>query len=149
MPFSPRHLTLIPLATVIAACASNPSAPDRAPVEFRGANPNPRPARVAPAPAYIPSAPVPPPRVVDVGASPSAESAIDEAKGLKPETGLRPGGALLQAKDNPSARRIQVQRDDTLYDISRRYSVNMRALIETNRLEPPYALDPGSVIYLP
>ncbi|HEX5007809.1 MAG TPA: M23 family metallopeptidase, partial [Hyphomonadaceae bacterium] len=31
----------------------------------------------------------------------------------------------------------------------RRYSVNMRALIETNRLEPPYALDPGRTIYLP
>jgi murein DD-endopeptidase MepM/ murein hydrolase activator NlpD len=27
--------------------------------------------------------------------------------------------------------------------------VNMRALIETNRLEPPYALDPGEVVYLP
>ena len=149
MPIAPRHLMMIPLASVIAACASSPPVPDRAPVEFRGANPNPRPARVATAPVNIPSAPVPPPRVVDVGASPSAESAIDEAKSLKAETGRRPGGALLQRKDNPSARRIQVLREDTLYDISRRYSVNMRALIETNHLEPPYALDPGSVIYLP
>ncbi|RYY95787.1 MAG: LysM peptidoglycan-binding domain-containing protein, partial [Alphaproteobacteria bacterium] len=38
---------------------------------------------------------------------------------------------------------------DTLYHISRRYSVNMRALIETNDLDAPYALDRGDVIYLP
>lgn len=40
-------------------------------------------------------------------------------------------------------------RGDTLYDISRRYSVNMRALIETNGLEPPYDLNQGSMIHLP
>lgn len=56
---------------------------------------------------------------------------------------------MRQARDNPSARAIEVQSGDTLYDISRRYSVNMRALIETNALDAPYALDKGDVIYLP
>lgn len=84
-----------------------------------------------------------------MGASPAAVSGIDEAKALAPETGSRPGGKLRQPGDSPSARAIAVQKGDTLYDISRRYSVNMRALIETNRLEPPYALDTGNVIYLP
>jgi murein DD-endopeptidase MepM/ murein hydrolase activator NlpD len=56
---------------------------------------------------------------------------------------------MLQAKDNPRSRAVSVLPGDTVYDISRRYSVNMRALIESNGLEPPYALNSGSVIYLP
>ncbi len=68
---------------------------------------------------------------------------------MRAEAGLRPGGTLKQIKDNPSARAIEVQPKDTLYDISRRYSVNMRALIETNALEPPYTLSAGDVVYLP
>jgi murein DD-endopeptidase MepM/ murein hydrolase activator NlpD len=79
----------------------------------------------------------------------SSSPAVVEAKAMQPEAGMRPGGALKQARDNPSARRIAVQPGDTLYDISRRYSVNMRALIETNGLEPPYALDKGSTVSLP
>lgn len=88
-------------------------------------------------------------RVVDVGVSPTGTSAIEEAKAMQPVNGGRPGGALRQARDNPSARAIEVQKGDTLYDISRRYSVNMRALIETNALEPPYALDMGDTVFLP
>jgi murein DD-endopeptidase MepM/ murein hydrolase activator NlpD len=76
-------------------------------------------------------------------------SGIEEAKVLAPQAGVRPGGAMSQPRDNKTKRAIAVQRGDTLYEISRQYSVNMRALIETNRLEPPYALDPGMTIYLP
>lgn len=156
MPFAIRTALMISTAVGLAACATNPSAPDRAPVEFRGASPVSRPAPPkpvasstrAPVPS-IPSAAVPAPRVVDLGPSSATLSATEEAQALPAETGLRPGGPLKQPKDNPSARRLQVTGSDTLYDISRRYNVNMRALIETNHLEPPYALDRGSVVYLP
>jgi murein DD-endopeptidase MepM/ murein hydrolase activator NlpD len=107
------------------------------------------PARIAPRP--MPAAPSdlePFQRVADLGASPGT-SAVAEARSLAPETGNRPGGTRKLPDDNPSARAVEIQPSDTLYDISRRYSVNMRALIETNALEPPYALDVGGTIYLP
>ena len=80
---------------------------------------------------------------------PSSSPAVQDAAAMAPETEQRPGGALLQPKDDPRARGIEVLRGDSLYDISRRYSVNMRALIETNDLQAPYALNPGQVVYLP
>jgi murein DD-endopeptidase MepM/ murein hydrolase activator NlpD len=132
----------------LAACASNPAAPDRAPIDYRTVAPSARVSTPAPASRTVP-APASLPRVVDTSVSPNAMSAIDEAKALAAESGSRPGGALRQPKDSKAKRAVEVLRRDTLYDISRRYSVNMRALIETNRLEPPYALDTGSVIYLP
>jgi len=39
--------------------------------------------------------------------------------------------------------------DESLYDIATRYQAPLRALIDQNRLEPPYALAPGRVIELP
>jgi murein DD-endopeptidase MepM/ murein hydrolase activator NlpD len=139
----------------LGACASNPEYPGPAPIDFRGSAPTTK-APPAPIVAARPTAPVPPitnpevaPRVVDVGVSPTSMSAIDEARSLQAQAGLRPGGVLRQAPDNPSARAIEVQPKDTLYDISRRYSVNMRALIETNGLEPPYALSAGDTVFLP
>src|SRR5689334_12214866 len=133
MPFAIRKLLMSSAILSLAACASNPAVPDRAPVEFRGANPVAVAARPASSSrAYTPPVAAPPPRVVNVGPSPSGLSAIDEAKALSPEAGARPGGMLRQPKDRASARRIQVLPGDTLYDVSRRYSVNMRALIESN-----------------
>jgi murein DD-endopeptidase MepM/ murein hydrolase activator NlpD len=150
--------SMIATALLASACASNVPASigpvtGNPQIEYRGANPGLR-AQSAAKPqqrgssGYIQSAPVPPPRVVDMGASTSSP-AVAEAQAMQPESGMRPGGALVQPRDNPAARRISVQAGDTLYDISRRYSVNMRALIETNRLEPPYALNPGSIVNLP
>lgn len=40
-------------------------------------------------------------------------------------------------------------RGDTVHDISQRNGVNMRALTETNGLQPPYALNVGQVLRLP
>jgi murein DD-endopeptidase MepM/ murein hydrolase activator NlpD len=152
-----NRITLVASALLASACANNATIPrpvlaGSPQIEYRGSNPMAR----ATAPAKpqqqaargTQSAPVPPPRVVDMGVS-SSSPAVVEAKAMQPETGMRPGGALTQPRDNPNARRISVQPGDTLYDISRRYSVNMRALIETNGLEPPYALDKGSTISLP
>lgn len=148
---SAYRFTLLASAVLAAsACAANPVGPDVAPIDYRGINPAGQPVAVRP-PAQqaprAPAAPAPAPRSADMGTSSSP--AVLEARAMSAETSARPGGSLIQPKDNPSARRIQVQPGDTLYDISRRYSVNMRALIETNRLEPPYALNPGATVNLP
>ncbi|MEZ5995858.1 MAG: peptidoglycan DD-metalloendopeptidase family protein [Hyphomonadaceae bacterium] len=43
----------------------------------------------------------------------------------------------------------RVAADESLYDIATRYQAPLRALIDQNRLEPPYALTPGQVLELP
>jgi len=156
-------------AAGLTACASNPPL-QPADIDYRGHNPAGQAAHRAPQPLVMVdnTAPVRPPAasplapafgapepaippyqiVADLGPSPGL-SAADEARGMTPEAGARPGGARRLPQDNPAARAVEVQPRDTLYDISRRYNVNMRALIETNRLEAPYRLDVGTVIYLP
>jgi murein DD-endopeptidase MepM/ murein hydrolase activator NlpD len=42
-----------------------------------------------------------------------------------------------------------VRADESLYGIATRYQAPLRALIDQNRLEPPYALTPGRVLDLP
>lgn len=86
--------------------------------------------------------------VADLGPSVGL-SATDEARAMTAQTSARPGGARRVAEDDPAARTVIVAAGDTLYDISRRHNVNMRALIETNRIEPPYALDVGAKVLLP
>ena len=44
---------------------------------------------------------------------------------------------------------VHVARNDTVYAISRRYGVSMRAIIEANRLQPPYALRVGRRLSIP
>lgn len=147
MAFALRTL-LLASAAGLTACASDPRTPDRAPIDYRTSAPGARSPATPPVQAAR-SIPAPARRVVDMGASATGLSGIEEAKALAPEAGTRPGGPLRQPKDSKSKRTIQVQRGDTLYDISRRYSVNMRALIETNGLQPPYALDSGKTVFLP
>ncbi len=79
----------------------------------------------------------------------STVSGIQEAKAAAPQSGMRPGGALRQPRDNAARRAVTVQKGDTVYDLSNRYSVAMRALIETNGLEAPYSLNPGQTVMLP
>lgn len=43
----------------------------------------------------------------------------------------------------------RVSGDETLYDVATRYQVPLRALIDQNHLEPPYALSDGRVLDLP
>lgn len=43
----------------------------------------------------------------------------------------------------------RVTGDESLYDIATRYQVPLRALIDQNQLEPPYALSDGRVLDLP
>jgi murein DD-endopeptidase MepM/ murein hydrolase activator NlpD len=42
-----------------------------------------------------------------------------------------------------------VQAGDTLYGISRRHNIPVRAVIDANRLEPPYIVQPGQRLVLP
>lgn len=44
---------------------------------------------------------------------------------------------------------VTVAKGDTVYALSRRYNVPIRALIETNGLKPPFLLSTGQVLYLP
>ena len=44
---------------------------------------------------------------------------------------------------------IQAARGQTLYDIAVAYQIPLRALIDQNRMSPPYALTPGQQIELP
>ncbi len=140
-----RAPALVAVMLALSACASNPPTGPVS-IDYRALDPTTAP---RPAPAAAPAA-VAPYRPPPAGApSISSMPAVQEAAALPAQIGARPGGSLVQPRDNPSARAIPVQRGDSLYAISQRHSVNMRALIETNRLEPPYALDVGQVVYLP
>lgn len=44
---------------------------------------------------------------------------------------------------------VKVARSDTVYAISRRYGVSMRAIIEANQLRPPFALRVGQRLNIP
>ena len=44
---------------------------------------------------------------------------------------------------------VTVYAGDTVYSIARRYSLAVRDLIEANNLQPPYQLQPGTVLRLP
>lgn len=54
-----------------------------------------------------------------------------------------------RAYPTAAPRAIFVSRGETAYDISRRYNVPLRDLIEENRLQPPYTLRPGQRLLLP
>ena len=44
---------------------------------------------------------------------------------------------------------VRVKKGDTLYSISRKHDVPLRALIEENNLKPPYTLSIGQYLYFP
>ncbi len=158
-----RASLFVSVAAMLGACASNP-VHGAAPIDFRASAPamrGPAPGTVMASatppssqqPRFNPSPPPssePPPLqlVADLGPS-IGVSATDEARAMAPQPGARPGGARRLGEDDPSGRLITVMAGDTLYDISRRHNVNMRALIETNRMQPPYALSVGATIRLP
>jgi murein DD-endopeptidase MepM/ murein hydrolase activator NlpD len=175
MGLASRASLFVTAALALGACATGEHKP--APIDFRGSSPvvrspvhgtvmasavpssaqqpkfNPaEPGVTAPyaAPSAVlqSNAPAPLQLVADLGPSVGL-SATDEARAMTAQPGGRPGGARRVAADDPAARTITVIPGDTLYDISRRYNVNMRALIETNRIAPPYALNVGGKILLP
>ena len=44
---------------------------------------------------------------------------------------------------------VTVYAGDTVYSIARRYSLSVREVIESNNLQPPYQLNPGTILRLP
>src|SRR5690606_359131 len=61
---------------------------------------------------------------------------------------LQPGEAQpYDPSALPRTHRVGVH--ESLYDIASRYQVPLRALIDQNGLEPPYALTPGRELRLP
>jgi len=165
------HASLLLSATaVLGACVSNPEHRP-APIDFRGVAahvggpaagtvmasvtpPSAQQPRFSNAPVQpsmttpASNEPAPLQLVADLGPS-AGLSATDEARAMAALQGGRPGGARRIAPDDPASRMVTVLAGDTLYDISRRHNVNMRALIETNQMQPPYALSVGSTVQLP
>jgi len=60
-----------------------------------------------------------------------------------------PGRVASSREANSRARDIRVRRGETLYAISRRHGVPLRALIDTNGLTPPYRLAAGTRLRVP
>ena len=59
--------------------------------------------------------------------------------------------AMAAASSGPVAipRSYQVQPGDTVYSVAQQFSLPLRSLIDSNQLEPPFALRPGQVLRLP
>lgn len=81
--------------------------------------------------------------------APAAQEDIFEGEGTPLSTyALQPD----EAQPFDPARLPRTHRvgpDESLYDIATRYQVPLRALIDQNELEPPYALAPGRELQLP
>ena len=45
--------------------------------------------------------------------------------------------------------KVTVEKNDTLYSIARKNNVEIRAVIDANKLRPPYILIPGQTVKLP
>ncbi len=89
-----------------------------------------------PAPARTPAAPAPAPDWAESEGTPLSAFA------LRPEDVQPFDPARL-----PRSHRVGA--NESLYEIATRYQVPLRALIEQNNLEPPYALAPGRELNLP
>ncbi len=69
--------------------------------------------------------------------------------GIAPVTQVSQASAPTARLAYPADGRHTVQPGETLFDIARNYGLPLRAMIEANRLEPPYALSVGQVLTLP
>jgi murein DD-endopeptidase MepM/ murein hydrolase activator NlpD len=102
---------------------------------------------------------VPPPEVravaQDEAPAPARTQAVQTAPGWADGQGTPLSAFALQPEAvqpfDPAnlPRTHTVGADESLYDIATRYQAPLRALIDQNKLEPPYALAPGRVLELP
>lgn len=107
-----------------------------------------------PAPAIavspLPATPLQPVETAEL-APPPAASARPAASLPLPErhadAAAVPSGSTKRLPPHPD--HVTVQTGETLYAISRRYGVPVRALIEANGLAPPYALSAGRRLAVP
>ncbi|HEY1719638.1 MAG TPA: peptidoglycan DD-metalloendopeptidase family protein [Magnetospirillaceae bacterium] len=64
----------------------------------------------------------------------------------------RDGGASAPAgaqPQRPPSNTYVAVAGDTIYVVARRYNISVRALIDANKLQPPFQLNPGDVLQLP
>ncbi|MFZ4603627.1 MAG: peptidoglycan DD-metalloendopeptidase family protein [Caulobacterales bacterium] len=153
--------TLPGLTLLASACASGaPPAP--APIDMRTtpsvqkrADPRPAPApvraatpRLQPPPAALPPPVAPPPAAPRAHPAPAATDWAAGPGVPLSAYALRPDEA--QPFDPAAAPKAHVvAQGETLYALSARFQVPLRALIEVNRLEAPFALSPGQRLVLP
>jgi len=109
----------------------------RAPIEQRGERLPPPASPPAPPPTTPVRAPQEPPPNWAAG-----DGTPLSAYALRPED-VQP----FDPANLPTTHRVG--RDESLYDIATRYQVPLRALIDQNNLEPPYALSEGRELRLP
>jgi lipoprotein NlpD len=115
--------------------AASPQQRPRAPVIYSGGQPTQaEPGAPAPEPVAVQQTPVPD------WQDGEGRSLADYA--LQPEDAQPFDPARLP-------RTHRVSGEESLYDIASRYQVPLRALIDENNLEPPYALAPGRELQLP
>jgi murein DD-endopeptidase MepM/ murein hydrolase activator NlpD len=76
-----------------------------------------------------------PPAPVTIGSA--QPPAVGAARTAAPATPIAPGSTYI------------VRDGDTLFTVARRAGVPTRALIDANRLNPPYALEPGTRLAIP
>ena len=141
----PAAVLLLAMTTGLTACGtrSGPPAPvvDRSGIYYTSpAKPVP-PVTAAPrtSVATTPLSAPRPPR------SPRRKAAPPEKAAPKPVTSLARAGSLITRPGGT----VTVERGDTLYAISRRQQVPIRALIDANRLAPPFALRSGQKLVVP
>jgi murein DD-endopeptidase MepM/ murein hydrolase activator NlpD len=127
------------LALLATACASGQAAP----IAYGGG--------AQPAPVY--TRPPPAPAIEE---EPARTPAVqEEAPNWADGEGTPLSSYALQPNEaqpfDPAhlPRTHRVRENESLYDIATTYQVPLRALIDQNRLEPPYALRPGSDLQLP
>jgi murein DD-endopeptidase MepM/ murein hydrolase activator NlpD len=150
----------VALAFGLSACVS-PRYPVRAP------EPAP-PAPVQPAPQPPPPPPPPPPPRDPELPRPAPSTPVQSAPlppvgqgGASRFTPAAPAPRPAAAAPVPAAPWVQpaaaaqtpgqvvVGRGETLFDVAERVRTPVRAIIELNRLQPPYAVTPGTVLRIP
>jgi len=77
---------------------------------------------------------------------------LDKVAGAEPTAPLQPRvqpAAVSQAQPVPGDGRYVVAAGDSLYGIARRFGLPIRAVIDANDLQPPYALSIGQELKIP
>lgn len=140
------------LAFFAAGCASAQPAPISYGSSGQAERPAPPPQRIEYRrdQAAPPQAPPPPPaQTQPIQAQPTPQPNWADGEGTPLSAyALQPEDAQpFDPANLPRTHRVGP--DESLYDIATRYQAPLRALIEQNNLEPPYALTPGRELQLP
>lgn len=148
---------LAAIIVIMSGCARNgPPAPvDDRSHTYYDTRPNSSAARSQPqVAAAAPERATPAPRTSTITSAPL--DAVSSQPPTQPQsrpqaqvTQAAPSPTVAETPSGPSEITVQVVPGQTLYAISRAHNVPVRALIELNNLDPPYALRTGQTIRVP